>query len=204
MPLIEAQPDALAKVYAKSLFELAQELDGGGQHRAEEVLGELEDIIELARNDKGFNELLSSRLIDSKKRDASLGRMFAGRVSGLTLNFLRQLNRKGRLANLSQIANAMDEMVQGAFGRMEVDVYTASPIGTGELESIRARLSDSLGKDVIMHPYTDASMLGGIKLRIGDQLIDASIQAELRKMRDALLGRGSATVRGRSGEILEN
>ncbi len=200
MPLIEAQPDALAKVYAKSLFELAQQ--SGGQSNAEAVLGELEDIIELARQDRGFNELLASRLIDAKKRDASLNRMFSGKVSPLTLNFLRHLNRKGRLANLSQIANAMDEMVQGQFGRIEVDVYTAAPIGAGELESIRSRLSASLGKDVIMHPYTDASMLGGIKLRMGDQLIDASIQAELRKMRDALLSRGGAAVRGRSGEIL--
>lgn len=200
MPLIEAQPDALAKVYAKSLFELAQQ--GGGQSNAETILGELEDIIELARQDRSFNELLASRLIDAKKRDESLNRMFAGKVSPLTLNFLRQLNRKGRLANLSQIANAMDEMVQGQFGRIEVDVYTAAPIGAGELESIRSRLSASLGKDVIMHPYTDASMLGGIKLRMGDQLIDASIQAELRKMRDALLSRGGAAVRGRSGEIL--
>ena len=198
MPLIEAQPSALAKVYAKSLFELAQQ-DG----QAESILGELEDIVELARADRSFSELLASRLIDTDKRDSSLERMFNGRVSGLTLNFLRQLNRKGRLANLSQIATAMDTLVQDQYGRIEVDVFTATPIGTGELESVRTQLSASLGKDVIMHPYTDSSMLGGIKLRMGDQLIDASIQAQLRKMRDGLLDSGSAAVRGRSGDMLE-
>lgn len=202
MPLIEAQPDALAKVYAKSLFEIAQ--SQGGQQNAESILGELEDILEIARNDRSFNELLASRLIDAKKRDASLVRMFEGKVSTLTLNFIRQLNRKGRLANLSQIAVAMDTLVQEQFGRIEVDVFTASPISASELENVRKRLSDSLGKDVIMHPYTDSSMLGGIKLRMGDQLIDGSIQAELRKMRDVLLNKGSANVRGRSGDILGN
>lgn len=202
MPLIEAQPDALAKVYAKSLFEIAQ--SQGGQQNAESILGELEDILEIARNDRSFNELLASRLIDAKKRDASLVRMFEGKVSPLTLNFIRQLNRKGRLANLSQIAVAMDTLVQEQFGRIEVDVFTASPISASELENVRKRLSDSLGKDVIMHPYTDSSMLGGIKLRMGDQLIDGSIQAELRKMRDVLLNKGSANVRGRSGDILGN
>ncbi|MFG0244779.1 MAG: ATP synthase F1 subunit delta [Phycisphaerales bacterium JB052] len=202
MPLIEAQPDALAKVYAKSLFEIAHAQ--GGQSNAESVLGEIEDIIEIARDDRSFNELLASRLIDSTKRDASLVRMFEGKVSGLTLSFLRQLNRKGRLANLSQIATAMDEMVQNQFGRIEVDVFTAAPISAGELESVRKRLSDSLGKDVIMHPYTDSSMLGGIKLRMGDQLIDASIQAELRKLRDALLNKGGSELRGRSDDMLEN
>ncbi len=200
MPLIEAQPTALAKVYAKSIFELAQSQDG--QQNAEEILGELEDIIEIARNDRSFNELLASRLIDSEKRDASIERMFSGKVSPLTLNFLRQLNRKDRLANLSQIAVAMDELVQNQFGRIEVDVFTASPISASELESVRKRLSDSLGKEVIMHPYTDSSMLGGIKLRMGDQLIDGSIQAELRKLRETLLTKGSGEIRGRSGDML--
>jgi F-type H+-transporting ATPase subunit delta len=200
MPLIEAQPTALAKVYAKSIFELAQ--SQGGQQNAEEILGELEDIIEIARNDRSFNELLASRLIDSEKRDASIERMFSGKVSPLTLNFLRQLNRKDRLPNLSQIAVAMDELVQNQFGRIEVDVFTASPISASELESVRKRLSDSLGKEVIMHPYTDSSMLGGIKLRMGDQLIDGSIQAELRKLRETLLTKGSGEIRGRSGDML--
>ncbi len=202
MPLIEAQPSALAKVYAKSLFEVAQQ--HGGQENAESILAELEDIVELARSNRAFSELLASRLIDSGKRDASLERMFAGKVSDITLKFLRQLNRKGRLANLSQIAVAMDALVQDQFGRIEVDVFTATPISTGELESVRAQLSASLGKDVIMHPYTDSSMLGGIKLRMGDQLIDASIQAQLRKMRDGLLDTGSAEVRGRSGDMLQD
>ncbi len=202
MPLIEAQPTALAKVYAKSLFELAHAQ--GGQPNAEAILGELEDIIEIARNDRSFNELLASRLIDAEKRDASLVRMFDGKVSPLTLNFIRQLNRKGRLAHLSQISVAMDDLVQEQFGRIEVDVFTASPISASELESVRKRLSDSLGKDVIMHPYTDSTILGGIKLRMGDQLIDASIQAELRRMRESLLNKGASEVRGRSGDMLEN
>ena len=114
MPLIEAQPNALAKVYAKSLFELAQAQDGQA-NATESILGELEDIVELARNDRAFSELLASRLIDSGKRDASLERMFSRQgLRPLTLNFLRQLNRKGRLANLSQIATAMDAFVQGS------------------------------------------------------------------------------------------
>ena len=202
MPLIEAQPSALAKVYAKSLFEVA--VSNGGQENAESILAELEDIVELARNDRAFSELLASRLIDSGKRDASIERMFTGKVSELTLKFLRQINRKGRLANLMQIATAMDALVQDQFGRVEVDVFTATPIDAAELESVRKQLSESLGKDVIMHPYTDASMLGGIKLRMGDQLIDASIQAQLRKMRDGLLDSGNTQVRGRSGDMLED
>lgn len=197
MPLIEAAPDALAKVYAKGLFEAADKQDGG----AEAVLGELEEILEMARNNKDFSEVLASRLIDADKRDASLVRLFKGRVSEHTLSFLRLLNRKGRLGHLAPITGALDAIVQERFGRVEVDVFTAAPVGQSEIESIRKRLTETLGKEVVLHPYTDSTMIGGVKLRMGDQLIDGSVRAELRRMRDRLLGQSGA-VRARSKNIL--
>jgi F-type H+-transporting ATPase subunit delta len=198
MPLIESEPDALAKVYARALFEAA-ETDGVG---AEPVLGELEDILEMARNNREFSELLASRLIDTGKRDDSLVRIFDQKISPTVMKFLRLLNRKSRLAHLAPIVGALDAMVQDRFGRIEVDVFTAAPVGQGDLDSIKASLGGSLGKDVILHPYTDASMLGGIKLRIGDQLIDASVRAGLRSLRDRLLDQG-ANVRSRADNIIE-
>lgn len=198
MPLIESEPDALAKIYARSLFDAAEK-EGVGP---EAILGEIEDILEIARNDRNFSEMLSSRLIDTAKRDASLDRIFSGKVSPITLNFLRLLNRKGRLGYISPITGALDAIVQARFGRVEVDVFTAAPIGQDEMDSIKSRLNEALGKDVILHPYTDSSMLGGIKLRIGDQLIDASVRAELRRMRDGLLDKGT-TVRSRSNDIID-
>lgn len=198
MPLIEAAPDALAKVYAKGLFEAAEKQAGG----AEGVLGELEDILEMARNNKDFSEVLASRLIDADKRDASLVRLFKGRVSEHTLSFLRLLNRKGRLGHLAPITGALDAIVQERFGRVEVDVFTAAPIGQSEMDTIRNRLTETLGKQVVLHPYTDSSMIGGVKLRMGDQLIDASVRAELNRMRDRLLGQ-SGSVRARAKDILD-
>ena len=61
MPLTEAAPDALARTYATSLFELAQ--SRGGQATIEQVQGELEDVLELARNDRRFSEFLASRIL---------------------------------------------------------------------------------------------------------------------------------------------
>ena len=200
MPLIEAQPDALANVYARSLFELAEQ--AGGQAKAEEILGELEEILELARGDTSFNEFLASRVIESGKRDASLDRIFQGNVSELTLRFLRLLNDKGRLSHLAPIVGAYDQLVQEKFGRVEVDVFTSGPISSDELRSVKERLQGQLGKEVIVHPYTDSSMLGGIKLRIGDQLIDASVRTRLRKLRDSLSGKGNE-IRSRAAELLE-
>lgn len=201
MPLIEAAPDALARTYALSLFELAQA--AGGQAKIEEVQGELEDILELARADRRFGEFLASRILPAKARGEALNRIFRGRVSDLTVNFLLVLNNKGRLGHLAPIAAAFDELVQETVGRVEVDVYTASPLGADELESIKARLREVLGREPVVHPYTDGSMLGGIKLQIGDQLIDGSLATRLRKMRELLETSGASAVRAKAERIIE-
>lgn len=200
MPLTETHPDALAKVYARSLFELAHA--EGGQDRAEEILGELEDILELARGDRSFNEFLASRVIDSGRRDASLVAILSGRVSDLTVRFIRLLNRKGRLGHFAPIVAGYDAIVQEHFGRVEVDIFTAAPVAADEIRTIKQRLTETLKKDVIVHPYVDNSMLGGIKIRMGDQLIDASVRTRLQKMKDALWLRASE-VRSRSAQILD-
>lgn len=201
MPLIESQPDALASVYARSLFELAE--SKGGQEKIERTLGELEDIIELAREDGRFSEFLSSRVLGTAARDGALVKIFEGRVTGLTLKFLRLLNEKGRLGLLIPITTAFDQMVQERFGRVEVDVYTPGPVGADELRRLKDRLGATLGKEVIVHPYTDTTMIGGVKLRIGDQLVDASVSTRLRKMRDQVEGRGGAQIRANAKRILD-
>ncbi len=202
MPLIETQPDALAEVYARSLFELA-EAEGGREH-AESILGELEDILELARGDRMFSEFLATRVIPSVSRDASLVRILEGRADGLTLRFLRLLNRKGRLGHLPAIVEAYEDLVQAAFGRVEVDLFTAEPIDDATRETFQQALHERLGKEIILHTYTEPAMLGGVKLRIGDQLVDDSLASQLSRMRDRLASEGAAALRSRADRAIED
>jgi len=201
MPLIDRQPDALARVYAGSLFALAER--EGGPQRAEEALGELEAVLEAARQEPRFGEFLSSRVLGVRERDAALERMFSGRSSDLVLKFLRLLNRKGRLGHLPAITRALAERVQEAFGRVEVDVFTAEPLDDAGKERMRGTIAGSLGHDVILHAYTDPAMIGGVKLRVGDRLIDDSIATQLRRARSKLINEGGPALRGRSDQIID-
>ncbi len=201
MPLSEAQPDALANIYAKSLFELAEAK--GGRATIEACLAELEDILELARANPKFGELLSSRALPAAARASSLDRIFKGRVSDLTLKFLQVLNDKDRLAYLPPIAAAFDAITQAKFGRVEVDVFTVDPLPADQVARLRDQLAAKLAKDIVLHPYVDANMIGGVKFRIGDQLIDGSIETKLRAMRDQLNVQGLANLRGKIDRILD-
>lgn len=205
MPLTHAVPDALARIYASSLFELAAKTGDGATptEKCESTLGELEDLLELARLDAKFAEFLASMILPSKKRAESLQKMLKGRVSDLTLRFLLVLNAKDRLGHLPAIAAAFEQMVQEAYGRVEVDVFTAQPIEQSTLGSIRDALHRKLGKEPVLHTYTDASLIGGLKLQIGDQLIDGSIRTQLQKLREAIAQDGGAEIRSRAAKLID-
>jgi F-type H+-transporting ATPase subunit delta len=178
--------DAVAKVYARSLFSLAEE--AGDRDKILEIADELEQICELMRVDRDFAEFLASPIIDKKRRTETLRRIFADNVTDLTLRFLLVLNGKGRLGHFMVIQSAYDQLVQEMFGRVEVDVFTPVGLGEDQLETIKGRIQDALGKEPVLHQYTDESMIGGLKLRIGDQLIDGSVATQLGRMRQELLG----------------
>lgn len=201
MPLIDSPPDALANIYARSLLDLADK--AGGRERIEGTLGQLEDILDMARADKQFGEFLASKVLSTAERRRSLRQIFEGRVDDLVLRFLLVLNEKGRLGHLPAITAAFDALVQERFGRIEVDVFTAAPLDVAEIDKIKDRLGAILSKDVVVHPYTDESMIGGVKFRIGDQLIDASLASRLRRMRDRLQTSGGAELRARAQRILD-
>ncbi|MEO1717349.1 MAG: ATP synthase F1 subunit delta [Planctomycetota bacterium] len=201
MPLTEAKPDALSEIYARSLYELAE--SAGGRESVERVVGELEGIIELAREDRSFGEFLSSRVLKQSDRSKSLRAMFEGKVHDLTLKFLLVLNEKGRLGHLVPIVASLDETAQRAFGRIEVDVYTADALEGDELERVKQQLNESLGRETVVHAYVDPKMIGGVRMQIGDRLIDASVAARLRKVRDRLAGEGSARLRASIDSAIE-
>ena len=193
--------DALSNVYARSLFELAT--DGGGNEHALEVSEELEQICELARQERELGLFFSSPVIDATKRGKALSAIFANNVTELTHHFLLVLNLKGRLNHFESIASAFDALVQKAFGRIEVDVYTPTPVDAESINIIKTRVTEMLGKEPVLHPYIDSSMLGGIKLRIGDQLIDGSVQTRLRRLSETIKTQGGTAIRERFESYVE-
>jgi F-type H+-transporting ATPase subunit delta len=68
-----------------------------------------------------------------------------------------------------------------------VDVTVAQRLSPDELENVRRRVSQALGKDAVVHQYVDESIIGGLVLRVQDQLIDASVRYQLDAMKQRLL-----------------
>jgi len=199
---VSTQTDALANVYARSLFELAA--DAGGTDKVLEIADELEQVCALTASNQEIGLFFSSPIIDKVKRGEALSAIFTNKVTDLTLRFLLVLNNKGRLDHLRQIEVAYAQLVQEALGRVEVNVFTPRAIDDASLKTIKRNVQEMLGKEPVLHTNVDPSMLGGVKLRIGDQLIDGSVATKLRRLSESVQSKGSMAIREQFETYLED
>lgn len=174
-------PTAVA--YARSMLELATE-----RKQADEIGLEMSGLKDVLSQNPAFSAFLSDPGIGATERTATLDKLFRGRVSQLVLNFLGVLNNKGRLKLLGPIAQAYNDLLEEQKGNVEVDVTVAHKLTPDQLEQVRRRVSESLGKNALVHQHVDPEIIGGLVLRVEDRLIDASVKYQLVAMRERMLG----------------
>jgi len=172
----------LAISYAQALLELANE-----SNSAAATGEELRDLRQVIDTNPDFAQVLSSPAISSEERGKLIHNVFDGRASHLMLNFLGLANENGRLSLLPAIAGAYDDLLDQQQGKVEVDVTVAQWLNNDQLESVRQKVSDALKRDAVVHQYEDPAIIGGLILRVQDQLIDGSVRAQLAAMRRRLL-----------------
>lgn len=195
--------DPVAKVYAESLLQLAQQ--AGGMEKAEAVGAELAALDAAILAEPAFGELLRSPMVDRERRADALRKVLAEWASDLLLRTILVMNRRGRAASVATLANAYRELFDHAAGRVSVTVFTPDETVDAALETlVRDRVKQSLGLDATIEARRDEQMIGGLKLRIGDRLVDGSVATRLRRLRQSLLGEGNPDVRSRFTEYLDD
>jgi F-type H+-transporting ATPase subunit delta len=193
--------DEIATVYAQSLLEVCDK--AGGNAVAEACSSELRELAEIIRANKKFGEFLKTPIVGNDKRKAALDKIVKGRVSDLVYRFVMVLANHGRAGRIADVADAFDALMQDRLGRVEVDMFTVDGKASDDvLATVKARVKAAFAKDAVLHQYSDPNMIGGVKLRIGDQLIDGSVATQLRNMREAVSTRGTGAIRSRLGNFL--
>ncbi len=193
--------NAVAQVYARSAFDLASEADGDMVNTLADELGQ---IVALMREDDDLHRLMTNPAINADRRGPSIEAIFKGQVSDLTYRLLQVLNRKQRLDHLPGVAAAYDQILKAERGEVDVDVYAATTLDAQQIDRIGQRIGQIIGRKALVRPHVEESMIGGLKLRVGDQLIDASVATQLRKLKQNMLESGREAVRSASGTLLED
>jgi F-type H+-transporting ATPase subunit delta len=175
-----ASPAAIA--YAQSLLDLANE-----RQQTEQIGQELSGLRQIVDENPSFREVLTNPSISHDERAGLLDKVFRHNVSELLFNTLGVLNQKNRLGLISQIAQGYDDLLDQQLGKVEVDLTVAQKLTPGQLETARQKVGQALGREAVVHQYVDDSVLGGMVLRVGDKLIDASVRYQLQAMKEQLL-----------------
>lgn len=165
-----------AKRYTQALTEIAQE-----SNTFDAWQRDLDTLAALVSDDDVRNYFVSPSVqVDEKLKTAET---VLGDAQPEARTLLRMMIERRRLRLLPEIASLFAEEVLASKGIVTVDVTTADALDDAGEQLVRERLKGIVGKDVELRLHTDANIIGGIVARIGDQVIDGSVQNQLRRLR---------------------
>ena len=174
---------AVAKSYAKALFELAHE-----RQQAAQVEGELERAAALVTEDSALGAVLGRPWISPahKRRLAEeIGQRLE--LSKLGRDFLGLVAAGGRADHLGAIAVAYRGLLDAEQGRVRARVRTAVPLTESDRTALGARLSRALGgKQVVIEEVVDKNLVGGFIAEIGSLIVDGSLNGQFARLKDRL------------------
>ena len=179
---MKASP-AVAKSYAKALFELARE-----RRQAEPVRAELERAAAVVADDHALDDVLGRPWVSSAQKRALAGEIGQRlQLSPLGRDFFALVAAQGRADHLGAIAQAFRDMLDAEQGRVRARVRTAVPLTDSDRSALSARLSRALGgKQVLVEEVLDKSLLGGFVAEIGSLIVDGSLNGQLSRLRERL------------------
>jgi F-type H+-transporting ATPase subunit delta len=130
--------------------------------------------------------LLSNPSVSAAARVEVLERILGDDVSGAQRNLLALMIRRGRFEQLPAVIREFGRLYRQREGIVEATVTAASALDAAELESLQARLESLTGARVELEQAVDPAVLGGVVVRVGDQLIDGSVRGRLERLRNDL------------------
>ncbi len=189
-----ARGEPLGAVYAEALAEAAE-----ARGVLVEVGAEVADTARAWERDADFRTFFLSGAIHRDAKAKALDRVFRGRASDLTTDFLHVLLRRGRLRFLPDVAAAMGRLLDVRLGRMPVTLETPVEVAPEDLERLRARIKAVIGKEPVLRPQIRPALIGGAVIRVGDVVADGSVRRHLADLRDRTILAARASVASGAG-----
>lgn len=172
----------IAGAYAEAVLELATQ---NGQE--ELVLNELKLINEVFSADRDMTVVLNHPAVQAAQKKEMLNKVFSGKVSILTDNLLNLLADKRRLDILPFIETGYRALLNKRKNVVSASLVCSEPLAESNVANIKAQLTEHLGKRLELDVQVDKSLIGGVVLRLGDQVIDGSLSGRLKAIEAALL-----------------
>jgi ATP synthase F1 delta subunit len=169
--------EEIARAYSESLFAVATEQDK--LDRIREELAQFADALEQNRDAAIF---FFSPYFSTEEKKEGLKRVIEG-ADPTFLNFLGLLIEKHRMPVIFRVRRQFDALYDKAHKRLPVEVTSAVALDASVVKSLEDRVREQTGQNVQLESKVDPDILGGIVLRVGNSILDASIRHRLEQLR---------------------
>jgi len=184
LPASSANASGLAGRYAVALFELAEDRDA-----LDAVAEDLRNFQSLLDESADLRRLIRSPVLSREEQGRALTALAERAGLGeLTRQFLGLLAHKRRLFVLPEIIAAYLAMLGEHKGEVSAELTSAVALSEEQVEAVRQRLTESLGQAVTLSTAVDRNLLGGLVVRVGSRMIDASLRTKLQRLEVAMKG----------------
>ena len=174
----------MARRYARSLFELAQE-----ENAAEKVETELNTLAQALKESREFRLFADSPVMTAQEKITVLRDLLPKlQIKNLTSNFVLLLAKNRRLMLLSEAIIAYRQLAERGKGRLSAEIASAEPLSQAQAQALKDALKETTGKDVALDAHVDQSLIGGLIVKLGSRMLDTSLKTKLANLKIALKG----------------
>jgi F-type H+-transporting ATPase subunit delta len=175
---------SLAGRYATALFGLARD-----EQQIDAVTRSLDTLEAAMTESADFRTLVTSPLIGRAEAGKTIRALTPTLgVDPITAKFLGVLADNGRLSELKPVIKSVRMLAANNRGETSAEVTSAYPLNDEQVARLKSNLKARLGRDVAIDAKVDPSLLGGLVVRLGSQMIDASIKTKLNNLALAMKG----------------
>lgn len=194
--VLDSDAQQVGALYGKAIL-------GAAGKDADEIVLQLNAIVQQCfAQYPALEQLLASPRVSQVEKESLIDRVFRGKIHAKLLNFLKVLCRRGRVGWLRGIQVSANAIRDEQLGRIRVVVTSAYALTGDQQKSIAAKLGQTLGKEVVLEEKVDPSLLGGILIRVGDQVFDGSVLGKMSAIRNAVSGGIQKSIRDNFASLL--
>ena len=168
----------LDKRYALALYTVAEE-----KGKVEEYINNLQEIVLLMKNDVDFLKVIKHPFISTTSKKKMFIKIFKGKIDEDLLSFLLILIEKDRILFTEEKLKQMKKIHLERNNTVLVEVKTVIPLNDSERENLRRKLMDMYDKKIIFEEKIDKKVIGGVYLRVGNDVIDGTLKIKLEEMK---------------------
>jgi ATP synthase F1 delta subunit len=169
--------EELAQVYARALFEVGRE-----QGKLDELREQLAQLADALESDRQLAIFFFSPYFSTAEKEQGLERMLDGADESF-LNFVRLLIEKHRMPVLFRIRVEYERLWDGANKVLPVEITSAIALDPATTENLGTTIGERTGRKVTLAARVDPEIIGGIIVRVGNSILDASIRNRLEQLR---------------------